>query len=206
MGLREGILYDNAQRDVRKKDPLMEFCKDTARRQARFPDHGRELRRWTSELIEDESDDEKRLRHAVCLLSDIGWTGHPEYRAEFTLEQVMQRQILGISHADRAFVALALYVTNGGAPDNPQTAIATSLMTPERIELAHHIGLAIRLGQRISGGTSKLLGRTTLATSKSQVILKVPERYEYLVGESVKSRLKALAGVMGKEPHVDHSD
>jgi exopolyphosphatase/guanosine-5'-triphosphate,3'-diphosphate pyrophosphatase len=202
-GLREGILYDKAQRDLRKKDPLIEFCKDTARRQSRFPEHGKDLRRWISPLFENESEDDLRLRRAICLLSDIGWTGHPEYRAEFTMEQIMQRQILGLSHADRAFISLALFVTNGGRVGGDSTALPVSLLHRERVKLAKQIGLALRLGQHISGGTKKLLGRSTLHLSETRVVLSVPERYEYLVGESVRARLKALSVVMGRPGKVD---
>jgi exopolyphosphatase/guanosine-5'-triphosphate,3'-diphosphate pyrophosphatase len=202
-GLREGILYDNAQRDLRKKDPLIEFCKDTARRQSRFPEHGSDLRRWISPLFENESEDILRLREAICLLSDIGWTGHPEYRAEFTMEQIMQRQILGLTHADRAFIALALFITNGGTVGGESTALPVSLLRRDQVKLAKQIGLALRLGQRISGGTKKLLGRSTLQLNDSQVTLSVPDRYEYLVGESVRARLKALAVVLEREGVVD---
>lgn len=202
-GLREGILYDNAQRDLRKKDPLIEFCKDTARRQSRFPEHGSDLRRWISPLFENEDEDILRLQYAICLLSDIGWTGHPEYRAEFTMEQIMQRQILGLSHADRAFIALALFVANGGKVGGESAALPVSLLRQDQVKLAKQIGLALRLGQRISGGTKKLLGRSTLQINETEVTLSVPDRYEYLVGDSVRSRLKALAVVMGREGVVD---
>jgi hypothetical protein len=30
----------------------------------------------------DETAEERRLRHAACLLADIGWRAHPDYRGE----------------------------------------------------------------------------------------------------------------------------
>ena len=203
LGLREGILYDNAQRDLRKKDPLIEFCKDMARRQSRFPDQGKYLHRWIAPLFEGESEDEARLREAICLLSDIGWTGHPEYRAEFSMEQIMQRQILGLSHADRAFISLALFVTNGGSIANESAQLALSLVSRDRKALAVHIGRALRLAQRISGGTKKFLGRSALRLTSDSIVLDVPERYEYLVGDSVTARLKSLAKSMKLEAKVN---
>jgi exopolyphosphatase / guanosine-5'-triphosphate,3'-diphosphate pyrophosphatase len=206
LGLREGILYDNAQRDMRIKDPLIEFCKDTARRQSRFPEHAAELRRWTSPLFEEEDDEQARLRSAICLLSDIGWTGHPEYRAEFALEQIMQRQILGISHADRAFIALGLFAVNGGKGKTPNVTLASGMLSKERATLANQIGLSLRLGQRISGGTKMLLGRCALKIEGAQVVLHVPARYDYLVGESVETRLKVLAKALNLESCVRYDD
>jgi len=206
LGLREGILYDNAQRDLRRKDPLIEFCKDTALRQSRFPDHAVELRRWISPLFEGESGDQARLRDAICLLSDIGWTGHPEYRAEFAMEQIMQRQILGLSHADRAFIGLALFAVNGGKDKGQNAKLASGMLTKDRAILARQIGLALRLGQRISGGTKKLLGRCSLKIEDGAVVLHVPTRYDYLVGESVETRLKALGKALDLEPSVHFDD
>ena len=36
----------------------------------------------------DETGDEKRLRRAACLLADIGWPAHPDYRGEQSLNIV----------------------------------------------------------------------------------------------------------------------
>ena len=119
------------------------------------------------------------------------------------MEQIMQRQILGLNHADRAFIALALFITNGGTIGGESTALPVSLLRRDQVRLAKQIGLALRLGQRISGGTKKLLSRSTLQLDDGQVTLSVPDRYEYLVGESVRGRLKALAVALGRKGVVD---
>ncbi len=203
LGLREGILYDNARRDLRKKDPLIEFCKDTARRQSRFPEYGKELRRWVAPLFEGESEEQYRLRQAVCFLADIGWTGHPEYRAEFAMDQVMQRQILGVTHADRAFIGLALFVANGGGAKGTPGKSVEAMLRREDIMRAQQIGLALRLAHRISGGTKKLLGRCALAMDEKAVTLSIPARYDYMVGESVQGRLKTLSHNMKRKAVVE---
>ena len=33
----------------------------------------------------EETGEERRLRHAACLLADIGWRAHPDYRGEQSL-------------------------------------------------------------------------------------------------------------------------
>ena len=35
-----------------------------------------------------ETPTERRLRHAACLLADIGWRAHPDYRAETCVDAV----------------------------------------------------------------------------------------------------------------------
>ena len=56
---------------------------------SRSPLHGEELIGWTDRFIAssslDETAEERRLRHAACLLADIGWRAHPDYRGEQSL-------------------------------------------------------------------------------------------------------------------------
>jgi exopolyphosphatase/guanosine-5'-triphosphate,3'-diphosphate pyrophosphatase len=50
----------------------------------RSPQHGEELIDWTDRFMAssglEETADERCLRHAACLLGDIGWRAHPDYR------------------------------------------------------------------------------------------------------------------------------
>ena len=56
---------------------------------SRSAEHALELCNWTDALFErpgpKETEEERRLRHAACLLSDIGWRAHPDYRGEQSL-------------------------------------------------------------------------------------------------------------------------
>ena len=48
---------------------------------SRSPHHGEELIAWTDRFMAstgiEETGDERRLRHAACLLGDIGWRALP---------------------------------------------------------------------------------------------------------------------------------
>jgi exopolyphosphatase/guanosine-5'-triphosphate,3'-diphosphate pyrophosphatase len=67
---------------------------------SRSPAHGEELIAWTDRFMAssglDETAEERRLRHAVCLLADIGWRAHPDYRGEQSFNVI----------ANAAFVAV----------------------------------------------------------------------------------------------------
>ena len=80
-GIREGLLFSLLPEYERRKDPLISFCEDTARLRSRSLDHARELCKWTDPLFTGnamaETEGERRLRYAACLLSDIGWRAHP---------------------------------------------------------------------------------------------------------------------------------
>ena len=88
-GIREGLVYSLLSEDERRKDPLLSFCAEYARLRSRSAEHAVELCNWTDALFEapgpKETDEERRLRHAACLLSDIGWRAHPDYRGEQSL-------------------------------------------------------------------------------------------------------------------------
>jgi len=43
----------------------------------------------------EETHEERRLREAGCLLSDIGWRGHPDYRGEILARVVFYRDCDG---------------------------------------------------------------------------------------------------------------
>ena len=62
----------------------------------------------------DETAEEKRLRHAACLLADIGWRAHPDYRGEQSLNVIAHAGFLGIDHPGRAYLALAIFFRHVG--------------------------------------------------------------------------------------------
>ncbi|MCG8371853.1 MAG: Ppx/GppA family phosphatase, partial [Proteobacteria bacterium] len=77
LGMREGLLYDLLSDAEQARDPLIAACEELAYLRSRSPEHVDELVPWTGMVLEaiglDETPEEARLRHAACLLSDIGW-------------------------------------------------------------------------------------------------------------------------------------
>src|SRR5262249_4267519 len=104
-GVREGLLYSLLPEHERRKDALLSFCEDYARLRSRSVVHAHELCDWTDALFRapgpDESAEERRLRHAACLLSDIGWRAHPDYRGEQSLNVIAHAALAGIDHPGR---------------------------------------------------------------------------------------------------------
>ena len=43
----------------------------------------------------EETAEERRLRHAACLLADIGWRAHPDYRGEQSLNIIANAAFIG---------------------------------------------------------------------------------------------------------------
>ena len=77
-----------------------------------------------------------------------------------------------------------------------------ALLKPGEVERLVAWGKALRLAQRLSGGTEALLRKTGIALKPGKVILSVPEKYRGLYSEAVERRLLQLARTMGRRPEV----
>ena len=196
LGLREGIVFAQLPEELQHRDPLLTVCRGIGARRGRFPQHGDELMEWVGDLFEDEPVIERRLRHAACLLSDVGWRGNPDFRAELVFNEVLYAQFVGVNHPGRAFIAFALFACYGGSESDASSSPASALLSQEERRHARVMGLALRLGQRLSGGTSGLLKRCKLQRQGKELVLTVAVEDKHLVGEVVERRLQSLGNAM----------
>ena len=193
-GLREGLVHQSLPEDVRRQDPLICATRAEGMIQGRFPEHGDLLDRWIAPLFADEAAQDARLRHASCLLADIGWRAHPDFRAERGLETALHGNWVGVDARGRAMMARALYTSFGGEGPLP---IVARLCSPAEDARALRWGLAMRLGQRLSGGAADGLERTRLTLDAEALTLHLAEADLPLYGEVVERRHKALAAAFG---------
>lgn len=197
-GLREGLLFSALSAEVRAEDPLLTAAREEGRRLGRFAEHGDLLDRWIAPLFADETAAEARLRHMACLLADTGWNANPEFRAERGAEIALHGAWVAIDGAGRAVVAQALHVSLGGQTNTPEPL---EMLAPDQaLKSAILWGLAMRLGQRLSGGVAGPLERSSLAISGKKLVLSLREADRALYGETVERRHKALAAAMKLEP------
>ncbi|WP_404339121.1 Ppx/GppA family phosphatase [Sphingomonas sp. MMS12-HWE2-04] len=200
-GLREGLLFQRLTAAQRREDPLIVAAHDEARRHGRFPEHGDLLEAWIAPIFARDAPELARLRHAACLLADVGWRANPEFRAERGMEIGLHGNWVGVDAAGRALVAQALYTSLGGAMDSPHPL--GRLAGPELLHRAKLWGLAMRLGQRLSGGVAAPLKRSRLALEDGALALLLEPSDEALYGEAVEKRHKALAAAFGKVPVLE---
>jgi exopolyphosphatase/guanosine-5'-triphosphate,3'-diphosphate pyrophosphatase len=64
-------------------------------------------------------------------------------------------------------------------------------------------GLAIRLGQRLSGGVAAPIKRSELHMDEETLALVLDPGDEALYGEAVEKRHKALAAAFGRQPVLE---
>lgn len=204
-GLREGLLYQALAPHARAQDPLLTAARDMAERMGRFSDGtdaevGEALLAFTDPLFEGELPALRRIRQAACYLADTAWRAHPDMRAEHGLDAALHGTWVGIDAEGRAMLAAALWVVNGGGWPAPAAARLDQLAAPGRLELARRWGLALRLGQRLGGGTALPLARARLSRAPAHLVLSLAHDAAALYGEPVERRHRYLAQAFQLEP------
>ena len=199
-GLREGLLYGALPERQRLEDPLIVGARDEGQRMGRFAEHGDLLDRWIAPLFINEAPQLARLRHAACLLADVGWHANPEFRAERGMEIALHGNWVAIDARGRALVAQALFTGLGGGIAPPSSL--GRLASVEDLTRAAGWGLAIRLGQRLSGGVAGPLERAAVRRDGAAIVLELARADASLYGETVERRHKALASFLGGEPRT----
>jgi exopolyphosphatase/guanosine-5'-triphosphate,3'-diphosphate pyrophosphatase len=194
-GLREGLLYGDLPPDIQKHDPLLVAAEAEGEAQARFTGHGDMIERWIAPLFEDDGHAQRRIRRAACLLADVGWRANPDFRSERGVEIALHGNWVGITAAERAMLAQALHSNFGGGVTTP--AGIEKLASPEALKRAMLWGLAIRLGQRLSGGVEGPLLASSLARDGDVLELRLRGVDVDLFGEAVERRQRQLAHAMG---------
>lgn len=203
-GMREGVLLSALPDAMRHQDPLLSACKTMVERTGRFALHGREIQNWVAPLFTDETPDQERLRYAACLMSDIGWNEHPDYRAEHTFMRALRIPYAGLGHSDRALIASALYVRQSGDMGDPLIRPILGLLDMGQLSWISVTGQALRLAHTISGGAPGLLAQTELSISGGKLCLCVGEDHrDALISEAVERRLKTLAKALGLKSKVE---
>jgi exopolyphosphatase/guanosine-5'-triphosphate,3'-diphosphate pyrophosphatase len=196
-GLREGLLYEALDTETRRQDPLIVATREEGRRLGRFPEHGDLLDRWIAPLFQDTPGMD-RLRHAACLLADVGWRANPEFRAERGVEIALHGNWVAVDARGRALIAQALWTSLGGGAGTPVPL--DELAPAADLKRAALWGLAMRLGQRLSGGVAGPLERSKLGEDGEVLTLHLAGPDIALYGEAVQKRHAALAVMCDRAP------
>lgn len=200
-GLREGLLYAGLTDAECAEDPLIAATRAAGARQGRFEEHGDVLAQWIAPLFSGESQEDFRLRHAACLLGDVAWAASPEFRAERGLEVALHGNWVGINARGRALVGQALFASFGGGL--MAAPVVTQLAAPEDLARASIWGMAMRLGQRLSGGVAGPLLNSRLALDAHALTVILSADHKALYGEAVERRHRQLAALIGRVATVD---
>lgn len=203
LGVREGFLYSLLPPEERGADPLISAAEELAVLRARSVAHAHELAKWTGESLAafniDETEDEARYREAACLLADIGWRAHPEYRGMQSLNIIAHASFIGVDHPGRAFIALANLFRHEGVFDDSVAPEMRTLATPRYLERARLLGALLRVVYLLSASMPGVIPKLRWRPQPNGgLALVIPASHAGLDGERPTGRLAQLARVTGR--------
>jgi exopolyphosphatase/guanosine-5'-triphosphate,3'-diphosphate pyrophosphatase len=208
-GLREGLVFDALPDALKGEDPLVAGCAALGARQAIAEDLGQALETWLAPAMATlqpvfSAKRDAVLMAAACRLADLGSRLHPDHRADLVFEQVLRAPIAGMNHAERSFLAMALFARHTASQNVPEPRIILRLLSPERLLRARALGAAMRLGCDLSGRSSALLARSSLRFDRNRVVLSAePAARDLLLGEQTARRCATLANILERELKIE---
>ena len=206
-GVREGLLYSMLPQAERSEDGLICASQTLNELLSRSARHAEELIDWTDRLVRvvklRETEEDRRLRHAACLLSDIGWRVHPDHRGEETLSLITNGNFGAVTHQGKVFVALSVFYRYAGLSEqNEPPAIIRELLPPAMVERARVLGAAFRVAHLVSAARPRVLPAIHFRSRGRKLMLVFEHRLVDLVPDRVGSRFKQLAKLVGRSGSI----
>ena len=196
-GIREGMLYEQMPQRLRDQDPLIEACRFTEAKDARMPGFGKRLYEFVLPLFTARNAPEKRLIKAACLLHDVSWRAHPDYRHEVCFDEVTRANLGGMNHRERIFLGVALLHRYKNNRDGSPFEDLFGLLSDEDMLKAEILGKALRFGAMLTASENETMGSLRFFPKKKVLELHLAPGTRDLFGEVAESRLAALAAALG---------
>jgi exopolyphosphatase/guanosine-5'-triphosphate,3'-diphosphate pyrophosphatase len=201
LGVREGYLYGLLDTREQAIDPLIQGSEELSVLRSRSPAHAGDLIEFTSEYLAVagvvETSEETRLRHVSCLLADIGWRAHPDYRGAQSVDAVAFGSLTGLDHPGRAFLAHVIAVRYNGLKIKGVTQPLIGLAGHMSSARAKLIGALFRVAYPMTAAMPGILPRIRFLLEGNTLVLVLPQDFAFLDGEHLQGRLEQFAGVAG---------
>jgi len=198
-GLREGWLYKQLDEQEQHRDPLIECAMAIGLPFGRIPAFSEALGHWTADLFPGETKHEKRIRLAVCALTDIAWREHEKIRAYDSFMRLLQFPFIGLSHPERAFVSTSILARYGGKIDDHIRSIICDLLSESELRRAEILGRTMLLGHRFSASVPEILTHARVKIDIDAVRLEILDDRSIPDSDAVQTRLRQLAKAAGLE-------
>jgi exopolyphosphatase/guanosine-5'-triphosphate,3'-diphosphate pyrophosphatase len=196
-GIREGLLYEQMPKALRARDPLIEACIHMERASARIPGFGKVLNGFLRPLFSDQGPERRRLVRAACLLHDVTWRAHPDYRAEVCFDNATRANLGGLDHKERVFLGTALLHRYKNPTGASSFSKVIDLLSDEDRKEAKILGKAMRFGAMLNGATENMMCKLKYHRDTKTLELILQPQARDLFGEVVLVRFESLAKAMG---------
>jgi exopolyphosphatase / guanosine-5'-triphosphate,3'-diphosphate pyrophosphatase len=205
-GIREGMLYEQMDEELREADPLIAACRFAEDKDARLPGFGDVLYHFVRPLFPDADWQLSRVIRAACLLHDVSWRAHPDYRDEAGFDLATRANLGGVKHNERVLIGVALLHRYSNKREGSRYAPMFALLSPDELQTAEILGKAMRLGAMLWLGANDAPGAFRWRPAKKQLDLVLEPRAKALWGEVAHARLNALAQSLGATARVVQND
>jgi exopolyphosphatase/guanosine-5'-triphosphate,3'-diphosphate pyrophosphatase len=196
-GIREGMLYEQMPQRLRDRDPLIESCRFVEAKDARLPGFGKRLFDFIQPLFRNVPEARKRIIKAACLLHDVSWRAHPDYRAEVCFDYATRANLGGLKHSERIYLGLALLHRYSNKRQGTRFEHLYDLLDPSLQTEAEVLGKAMRFGAMLWMQTESEIGEFIWKPKKQHLELHLLEHAAPLFGEVAEARLLSLANSLG---------
>ena len=160
------------------------------------------LFRFVLPLFPDASPQRLRLIKAACLLHDVSWRAHPDYRAEACFDYATRSNLCGLDHAERVFLALALLHRYTKKRSGSRVETLLPLLTSKQVAQAELLGKAMRFGAMLWLREGDLTAQLKWLPDNKQLELHLIDDARALFGEVAESRFQSLASAVDAKPVV----
>lgn len=205
-GLREGVIREGLRASSAVRDPLADGIDLFLRQQAPRRAFGIALNDWLKGVIDPGhdlfggADVSGRIIAAACLLADSAARFHPDHRADLAYDQALRGPFSGVTHAERAFIALAIGYRYARGFEPPTEMLP--LVSQDLANLAAQLGACMRLGAVYSGRSAAVLKTASLAVADHRLVLTVGSNHRAMVSQAVERRLEVAADLLGLDPEI----
>ncbi len=201
-GIREGMLYEQMPNHARKRDPLIEACRFAESKDGRRPGYVRVLDRFLEPIFKGEKPATKRLIRAACLLHDVTWRAHPDYRAEVCFDNATRANLGGLTHEERIWLGLALLHRYKNSREGTQLFKLFDLLDEKLLRQAETVGKAMRFGSMFSVENPQDLARLNWQPKKKILTLTLTGQGKILFGEVAQARFNSLASSLDAQAEI----
>ncbi|MEP2533458.1 Ppx/GppA family phosphatase [Shimia sp.] len=201
-GIREGMLYEQMPDRLRNRDPLIEACLFAEAKDARMPGFGKALYNFIMPLFKSAHPERQRLVKAACLLHDVSWRAHPDYRAQTCFDNATRANLGGLRHSERVFLGLALLHRYRNKREGTGFEDLYDLINETDQTQAEILGKAMRFGAMLWMHSSADLGTLKWRPKKRELHLSLPASAEPLYGEVAAARFQSLTNTLKATSHV----
>lgn len=201
-GIREGLLYEQMPQQLRERDPLIEACRFVEAKDARLPGFGKVLYEFIQPIFKSVRPERVRLIKAACLLHDVSWRAHPEFRAEDCFDNATRSNLGGLRHTERVFLGLALHYRYSSSSQGTRFANLTPLVTEKDKREAEVLGKAMRFAAMLWLKKDAKMGKLRWFPKKKLLELHLSPEATPLFGEVAEARFQSLAQSLDAEAVV----